>query len=196
MSRQTRVCGFIIVAIAVAIGLYLAPTGRAGDAKVYAAEVNKIADMLEKKDTAGAEKAAQALAKKVEDIVEVMDLFKPRSKGGIGVGAKAGAVVPDGIEQFLLKIGRDTPTAKEMKDTAALTRMAYVSGAIAEVAHAKVPDKDLGKKTRKAWMGYSKEFRESWSDMVTAAKGKSAAQVKTAAVKMNNSCANCHGVFK
>ena len=195
MSRRTRVCGMLIVMCALSVGLYVAPAGHAGDAKKLAAEVNKIADMLEKGDKAGAEKAATALAKKLEDVIEVMDLFKPRNKGGIGVG-KPGTVVPDGIEQFLLKIGRDTPTTKEMKDPGALARMAYVTGAIAEVAHAKPPARDLGKKTKKAWMNYAVEFRESWQDMTTAAKSKSAAAVKAAAVKMNSSCANCHSVFK
>lgn len=202
MSRQARVFGASVIGFAVALGLYLVQTSEAGDAKAHAAEINKIANMLEKGDKAGAEAAAKALAKKLEEIIEVMDLFGLRTKrdgkpgDGIGVGAKPGTFVPDGIEQYLLKISRVGPSAKDVKEPTAFARMAYVAGAIAEVAHAKGWERDQGKKTKKAWATYTKEFRESWSDMVTAAKTKNAKEVKAAAVKMNNSCVGCHGVFK
>src|SRR3954470_23665043 len=64
------------------------------------ADMNKVADMLEKGDVDGAKKAAKAIADK-SDIDEFMQVFRLRAKKGIGIGAKAGVVKPeeDGIEK-------------------------------------------------------------------------------------------------
>ena len=45
-------------------------------------------------------KQAETLAKKLDDIADAMDLFKPRKKNGFGVGKTPGAINPDGIEQI------------------------------------------------------------------------------------------------
>ncbi len=68
----------------------------AADDKDIKGTVLKIADALEKNDAAGAKKLAESL--KDEDLEDVMHLFKPRKDKGLGIGSKAGAVKPDGIE--------------------------------------------------------------------------------------------------
>src|SRR5947209_17361236 len=65
-------------------------------------QVKKIAEMIKKGDTAGAKKAAEAYAKKNTDVDELMTAFKPAKKGGM---------MDPGIEQQLIKVGRDAPTS-------------------------------------------------------------------------------------
>src|SRR5262245_22151173 len=81
-----------------AIGGVVAALGILGSAWAgeYRDAVVKIAEAHAKGDKATTQKGADALAKKVEEIGEVMDEFKLRTKGGIGVGAAPGAVTPDG----------------------------------------------------------------------------------------------------
>ena len=76
--------------------VYLAAPGSAGEAAGHKEGVLKIAASLQKGDTAGADAQAVALAKKVEDLADLMELFKKRDKGGIGVGLKKGVANPDG----------------------------------------------------------------------------------------------------
>src|SRR5690348_4425064 len=85
-----------------ALGFFLsAGSGRAAIDKDVHSALDKIAAALEKGDSATAESQAKALAKKIEDLDAIMHSFKPRSKKGVGVGTRAGVVVPDGIEQKL-----------------------------------------------------------------------------------------------
>jgi NADH dehydrogenase/NADH:ubiquinone oxidoreductase subunit G len=197
MSTQARLWLLSVALLAVGAGFYLAERGRAGEDKAITDGVNKIADALEKGDKATAEKMAQGLAKKLEDVEALMSLFKPRTKKGLGVGPKAGAITPDGIEIKLLAIGRDAPTQATLnKEADALVRMAYITAAIGEVAVRKPPDRDMGKKTKKAWVTYSKEMVEAVPQFAAAAKSKSPNEVKTAASKLAGSCNRCHEIFK
>jgi hypothetical protein len=185
------------VALLVVGGLYLAGRGGAGEDKALVDGINKIADAFEKGDKATASKLAQGLAKKLEDVEGLMSLFKPRSKKGLGVGPKAGVIVPDGIEIKLLAIGRDAPTQTTLnKEADALVRLAHITAAIGEVAANLPPDRDMGKKTKKAWIALSKEMVESAPQFAAAVKSKSPNDVKTATNKLVGSCNRCHEIFK
>src|SRR6185369_11522326 len=123
MSKHVRFCG--VGALAVAVGALMYGVGNAGDDAAVKAAVLKIADALRKGDKEAAATQAEALAKKVEKLEDVMNLFKPRKKGGLGVG-KAGVVTPDGIELKLITLGRDAPAGAAMaKEGPALEDMAY-----------------------------------------------------------------------
>ena len=153
--------------------------------------VVKIAAMLKKGDTAGAKAAAADYAKKNSDVEELMHLFKPAAKGGIGVGGK------DGIEQTLVKIGRDTPTPAAMGKMAdAYIEMGFNVAAVALVTQSLAPDKDAGKKTRKDWTQWATDMNESGLKLAAAAKSKSGADTKAAASKINAACNSCHTVFR
>jgi len=173
---------------------------RAGDDKAVRDGILKIAKALQKGDKAEATKLAQALLKKLdpdEGLHDVMHLFKPRSKKGMGVGTKAGTVTPDGIELKLLAIARDAPSAALLKrEGDALEEMSYVVAAIAEVAQQKPPAKDSGKKTKRDWMTWSKDMQQGTIKLAEASRGRGGAEIKSAATKLNDSCANCHAVFK
>ncbi len=169
----------------------------AGDDKVAREGVLKIAAALQKGDDAGAKSQAAALAKKLERLEEAMDLFKLRSKKGLGVGSKPGVFNPDGIEMQLIKIENKIPSPGNLaKQAEALEQMSYVVGALAEIARAKPPERDLGKKTKKVWMEYVGEMREGADKLAAAVKVKSADKMKAALTQLNASCTNCHAIFK
>jgi Cytochrome C' len=171
--------------------------GMGGGEEKIKKSVLKIAAAIEKGDKAGAAAEAKALAKSVEDIEDVMAVFKLREKHGIGVGPKANAIVPDGIELKLLAIGRDAPgQATVNKEAEALEKMAYVIAAVAEVAIAKPPAKDEGKKKRKDFIKWAKDMREAAPGLAAAAKSKSPAEIQKAAAKINSTCSTCHSIFK
>ena len=194
MSTRTRIWLGGIGLLTLGLLLHVAGDGTAQED--FKGPILKIAGLIEKGDTTGAKAMAKTLAKKVEDMDDVMGVFKPRTKKGVGVGAKPGAIQPDGIELQLNKISRDAPSQNAAnKDAAGFEKMSYVIAAVAEVAMAKLP-KDDGKKKAKDWLKWSKEMREAAPDLATAAKSKSPAEIQKAAMKINNACNSCHSVFK
>jgi hypothetical protein len=189
--------GMIGLAVTALAAFCVAQGTGAGEKNPVQGEIDKIAAAHKKGDKAAAEKEGQAVSKKLEELYEAMDLMKPRKKEGFGVGSKPGAIVPDGIEQMLLKIARDAPTPGFMnKSGDALEEMAYRIAAIAEISLAKAPTKDQGKKLVKDWVEWSKDMREAALELAAASKAKSGANVKTAASKVNNSCNSCHSIFR
>ena len=196
MSKaRILIAGALVAALSGAM-LLSNPSG-AGENKALRDSIDKIADALKKGDKEGAKKQAEALSKKLEDVYEAMDLFKPRKKNGFGVGEKPGAVMPDGIEQMLLKIGRDAPAAATLKkDGEAFEQLGYRTAAIGLIAHAKTPAKDKGKQLRKDWIEWTNEMVDNGIALAAAAKAKGPQDVKGAAVKLNNSCSSCHTMFR
>jgi len=174
------------------VGFFLAGMGRAGDDKAAKEGILKIADAIAKGEAVGDH--AKALAKKIEEIDEVMNLMRPRkgTKGGLGVGSKPGAIQPDGIELKLVQMGRDAPSATAAaKQAEALEKMAHVIAAIAEVTMAR-PDK----KKPKNWIKYAKEMRDAAPKLAEAAKNKAPASLQKAAAAINAACISCHTEYK
>ncbi len=154
--------------------------------------IKKIAEAVKKGDMAGAKKLAAAYAKANTDVEDLMAAFKPGKKGGIGVGG-----TDQGIEQTLNKIGRDAPTAANMGKMAdAYMDMGYNIAAVGLISEALAPQKDNGKKTKKTWVDSSTGMVEAGLKLVEAAKTKTAADLKTHAVRANNNCGSCHAAFK
>jgi cytochrome c556 len=194
-NARIWIAGALVTALVGAV--VLSNTSRAGENKALLDSIDKIAETLKKGDKDGAKQQAEALAKKLEDLYEAMDLFKPRKKGGFGVGDKPGVVLPDGIEQMLIKIGRDAPAAGTLnKNSEALEQMGYRTAAIGLIALAKTPATDKGKQTRKDWTDWTNEMVDSGIALAAAAKAKGPQDVKTTAAKVNNSCNSCHSVFR
>ena len=201
MKKFAIVCGSCCVLLSLYL-LFGAGISAAIDPKVKTA-INKIAEALEKGDNATATKEAATLAKNTEELNDVMHAFKPRTtkkKGGVtglGVGPKAGVVTPDGIELKINAMARDGITSGSLKkEGSALIIAAWQTAAIAEVAIAKAPMKDIGKKKRADWMKWSEEMKVGSKELAAAVKSGSIADVKTAATKINSSCNSCHSVFR
>jgi hypothetical protein len=176
---------------------FLMEAGRTGAADDYDPRepVLKLASAIEKKDK-DAKEQAKAIAKKVE-LESLMHLFQLRSKKGLGVGLKAGAVMPDGLEKKVETLADKPLTADALGDQAtALEQMGYAMAAIGEVTLAKPPEKDMGKKKVKDWVKWSEDLRDASLLLAEAAKKKDPAALKNAADKANTSCNKCHDIFR
>lgn len=168
----------------------------ADDAKDLIEGVQKVSAALEKNDLPGAKKLAEDLSKKIE-LEDLMHLYVLRTKKGLGVGAKPGAVTPDGLEKKLMALAKDPLPPKQLGDEAeALTRMGYDMAALAAIATAKSPVKDEGKKKKKDWISWSDELRDAALAMAAAAKSKKAPDLHKAATKADGACSKCHDVFR
>ncbi len=196
MSKHVRLWGLGATVLALGGLVYLAGQGSAGEDKAIRDTVVKIAATLRKGDKEGAEKQAEALAKKLEALGDAMDVFKLRKKGGLGVGAKAGTLIPDGIDLQLNKLQRDAPSAATLsKEAAALEEMAYVIAAMAEVARVKLPT-FKGKQNKKEWLSLTEDMRAGAKKLAEAAKAKAASEVKTASSKIVAACNTCHSNYR
>jgi hypothetical protein len=177
------------------LGLWavLAGRGSADDSAALKDGVLKIANGIKKGDTVTADAMAAKLAKKVDDLGDLMELFKKRDKGGIGAGSKAGAVIPDGIEIKLVTMGRDAPSsATAKKEAAGLEEMGYVIAAMAKVTKNKMQS---GAKA-KDWNGWCDDMAKNGLKLSEIAKSTSAADLKTIATKINGSCNACHSAYR
>lgn len=201
MKKQARVLVTGTAVLSLAIGFMTAGSGSAADDKADLREtLQKIADAIEKKDTDQAKKLAEQVAKN-HDLEDVMHLMSKRDPGGkakvFGVGQKPGAIQPDGIEAKIISMAKKPlPQGQLDKESAALVEMAYRVSAIAEVAHAKPPEKEDAKKKKKDWLEWSADMKKNALAVADAAKAKKPAETKNAVSKLNSSCTTCHGVFR
>jgi hypothetical protein len=193
MNKQICVWSAGISLVAVGSWVLLAGQGSAAQDSGLKDSVLKIADAIKNGDTAGSDKQAAGLAKKIEDLADLMELFKKRDKGGIGVGLKAGVAIPDGIETKLVAMGRDAPSPATLKkEGAALEEMGYVIAAMAKIAKAK----PVAKVKAKEWNGWCDDMTAAGLKLSAAAKSQGAADLKAAAGKINATCNACHSTYR
>jgi hypothetical protein len=67
---------------------------------------------------------------------------------------------------------------------------------IAHLAHAYVPEKDDGKKTKKAWLEDAKEMQAAAMALAEAGKGKQDVAIAKAAQNLSGTCIKCHDIFR
>jgi hypothetical protein len=174
-----------------ALGLiYAAGPGRAGDEKALRGAVLKIAAAVKKGDMEGAKKMAAVIGKKAENMEDVMDLLKPKNKGGLGFGPGP----TDGIERKMLAIARDGPKAAEVPHVEDAAYVIVAISLIAEGHTGKVPE--TNKKKRKDWEKFSEDMKTAGMNLAKAGMTKAPASIRTAATKVNNSCSACHSIFR
>jgi hypothetical protein len=180
--------------LALGIGLLVtAGRGVAEDEKDAMDGIVKMVESMAKGDMAGI-KAGEATAKKAE-LLDVMSLFKPKPKGGLGTGGKH---TPDGIEAWLIAYGRKGPSKPELDSKAAdLEKAAHAIQAIGMVGKNMSPVKvKMGDKDPKKWVEWSEEMTKAAADLAAAAKAKKVDDIKAIVSKINSSCNSCHGVFR
>jgi len=191
------IAGAVLAAV-VGLVFLSGPTQAAGDGKDIPATVKKIGEMFKKKDAKGAATHAAASIKNIEELSELMKMFKTRNKEGLGIGEKA-LTNPskDGIEVYLRDLARDVP-ANVAKQADALELTGYWIAAMGELSIAQEGKGKVGgsKKTKKAWVGWSADMRDAGLAFAKAAQSKGGQEIKTAASKVNATCNNCHSVFK
>jgi len=170
---------------------YAANPGAAGDGAEAKDVVAKIAAAIKAGDKDGARKMAEGYAKKAETVEDAMDLFKKKDKGGIGFGPGTPKEL-DGIEVKIREVARDAPK-NFAKDAANFEALGYNAAAIGLIADVMTPKKNSGKKTVKGW---TTSVTDMQAAAVELAKAKGAADVKSAATKLNNACIACHAEWR
>lgn len=128
---------------------------------------------------------------------DVMQAFKPRSKGGLGIGPTPDAIKPDGIEQKLIDLGNSKRRLSEsdlIEQSDALARVADATKAISELAVV-YADKD-GKKNPTKWKKYAGDLTDSAAELAVAARRSDGDAIKKAASKIVKSCIDCHADFR
>ena len=177
--------------------VYVSGASSAQGEKDPAVAVKKIAAEIKKGNLEGAKKAAAAAGKDIEEVADLMHLYRPRNKGGMGWGAKAGTnPATDGLEKKIQEFAKGVPAniADQVENN---LEAAYWIAALTEVVHAKTPAKDSGGgKTKKAWTGFTDEMRAAGNDLIKAAAAKDGKAMAKAANKINSACTNCHSKFK
>jgi soluble cytochrome b562 len=203
MRRVAQVFSVVAVAAALPMMFLASALGRDDDKeekeklqKTAAAQVDvlKLVDALGGKED-DVQKQAEEIARKHE-IAFVMNQFKPRDKGGVGVG-KPGAFVFDGIEQELLAIGKKPLTPdKAAAQKADLHRMAQVMLAVAYIAPSYCPKTDEPGKPIKDWMRLADDMKKQSKELAEAIQNGDPKTVKTAAARLNRTCETCHSEFR
>jgi len=167
-----------------------------------APDIKKLADQVGKKSWDDLSKEGQAVAKKHDDLAEIMDVFKPRSKtakvSGIGIGDTPGTIIPDGIEQKIIRMaGRVGVTEGDMAKAPALKRMAEIAAAVAAVTVHKPNEKaQKNAASTQKWKDWSKEMHDSAQDLSKAIEAKDRTRAKAAVTKLHGTCTSCHGEFR
>ena len=182
------------LALMAAVALMSAPLrAEDEDAKKAQKDILALAETLEK--GSDGKSAVAAIKKKYEELNSIMHVYKPSTKGGVGVGAKG---ANDGIERKIALLARtELSKAKLDKEKAALLKMAYLNLAVGKVAHAYAPQKSKpGKPGTKEWNGYAGEQEKASKDLLDAIKKGKTADIKKHALSLNAACTNCHSDFR
>jgi hypothetical protein len=190
-----------LVAITLVVGTILIVGAGGGwaddeDDREIAESVRKIAKAGAANKPDAAQKESETLAKKMV-LGDVMNSFKSRKHGGLGIGPKPGAIMPDGIEAKVIALAKKKLTAAEVKAQAAdLEQMGNDIAAISYVADAQIPLKRVVGPKAPEWTKWTREMQTGAKDLSKAAKAQDAEGIKKAAMKASDSCNNCHGVFR
>lgn len=158
--------------------------------------VLKLVDSMSKGENVQAQIAA--IKKKFDELEPIMWVYKPRNKGGVGMGKNG----TDDIELTLGKIGNPRAkaplTAKKLAAWKAdLIRAGQMSKAIAEISdkYAEQYAKNNAANVAK-WKNYNKDMRKGADDLIAAAKADDVGKVKKAANDLSASCTSCHSDFR
>jgi hypothetical protein len=183
-------------AAVLSLGIIFLATGQAADEKE---NVDKLAGLAAKYPAELQKKAAE-YAKNLDDLGDVMNLLKKRTKtdpNPFGVGQKPTFAPDDGIEARIQNFGKKSPTKDQLtKDKDVLLQMVDRATAVAEIALAKTPKKKDGEKDPKDWKEYSEEMIKQSRELRKAIEAADPKAVKVTANKLNASCTNCHGKFR
>ena len=201
MTTNIRI-GIAGIALVAGFGfIYMSSPTQAAQEKDIKVAVQKIADAIKKDDKDGAKKLAAATAKDkalVDDLIDVMRMFKLRKKLGLGVGAQPlQNEAKDGIEAAIRELAKGPPGGFA-KNLPAYEEMGYHIAALGELSAAGIAHAPIGagKKNKKAWADMSEEMRVAGLAFAKAAAGKNAKNIQDAASKVNENCNKCHSIFK
>ncbi len=124
---------------------------------------------------------------KLFDLQELMSQFKPADKGGISLEKN--------LTKFWNKRGSAPFTAAEVKELVPLLLRTVV---LAQATEAMTPAADEGKKTKAAWVKWSKEMGELAEEATKQARAakQDGKALRATLRKLEKNCTDCHGVFR
>lgn len=184
-------------AAVLAIGIQFVSTAQAQDKKETAKKVQASIVAAGEALTSG----DASKVKEVEkfDLDPIMHAFKPRARGGIGFGEKAGIVPPneDGLESKMISLAKKPLSAGDAaKFESAITAAAHQILAIGLASDSKWPENKDKAKSKDKWSEYNTLMKDGAKELGAAAKAKDSAKIKAAATKVNRSCNECHTAFR
>jgi hypothetical protein len=193
-KKCAMVLGIALVLVA-SIGLL---TVRAGEIE-SARDIKKLADQVGKQKWDDLSRDGQVIGS-TYSLLDVMTVFKKRKPGpgvgGIGVGDKPGANLPDGIEAKIISLSKRVSPA-DLNRAADLKRIAQIAAAVASVAtHLPNENARATLADTMKWQKYAREMHENSLDLIKVLDGKDPAKVKSAALKLWGSCARCHADYR
>jgi hypothetical protein len=196
MNRHAR---RLAVAALLAAGIWVLATaagrGQQDDKEVKEAKdaVTKLVNAMRQGGNAGPQ--AAEVAKKVE-IENLMIVFKPRNKGGFGIGPKPNTITPDGIEQKIINMAKlRLKQDRVAKQKEPLIEMTERVQAVAEITQHYMPPKKAGA-IPADWKKFTQQMKKSAQDLGNALKGGDPMKIKAAATELNANCSECHSVFR
>ncbi len=152
------------------------------------------AAVLKMADKLGCTDLARSIAR--ENAIEhVMHQFKPRTKGGIGIGCNAPPGVKDGIELTMIDLANDKRGfTRDAVDKLGndLVKVAQQTQAIAEINDYYIPRFKREDRDPAVLKQMNNDMKAGAADLAKAAQARDVAAVKAAANKINNSCVGCH----
>jgi cytochrome c556 len=172
--------------------------GEGGPVKEITGPFGKLADAVKKGDADAIKKEAAKFnsVKEIADTSDLMHLFKNHKSGGLGWGSKRAAnPATDGLEKRIQEYAKNVKAA----DAADPMNEEAAQWLIAMAESIKVrgwPKAMAGGKTPKAWADYADASVAAANGFSKAVATKNPAMIKTAAGKLNDTCAACHSKFK
>jgi hypothetical protein len=172
----------LVCVVATAIAMLTA--GRGQDAKNRWKDVVELAREAE----AGKDITKKAAALKFASARAAMQLYNPRTQGGLGFGPRA-----VGIEARLVELGDDGINAEALKkELAEWKRVARINLVMAEVIRGFAPEKPFLGRGKKEWQRDADAWKSASSDLLKALDGGSPKEVQAVAARINNACNSCH----
>jgi hypothetical protein len=141
------------------------------------------------------------LGKCPEDLGDLMNLLKPKAKGGLGMAPELqsnarlkGALngIEEKIRALAMKKSKDAQLGKESKE---LSLLAFELAVLGELTY-RYPAPRKGKGQQKDWQELSFQMRDASLDLAAAAAKKDVDATYNAANKLNSSCSQCHSLFR
>jgi hypothetical protein len=162
--------------------------------------VKNIAALLKAGNSAGATKLAQATVKAgirdIDDIADLMHLYKPRNKGGIGWGPKPQPnPAADGLERGVLNFAKQI-APNDLRETARNEEAAYSIAAMAELTAAAAPAFNGKPNIAKDWVAKAERVRGAAFDLAKASAAANANGMRNAAANTIEACVSCHAKYK
>ena len=166
-----------------------------GDANLRR-DVDAIANAVKENNRDEAKKRAVGLAK-AHNIDEVMHLYAPAKKGGLGIGPADAPIAPNGIANAVQGLAKGAlPPAMVLAKPLEFEELAWRIAALGDVTSAYAPQTDRGKKTRQMWLQIADDSREAALDFRAAILARNAKGLVNAATRISDACNACHATFK